>query len=253
MNDLPQFDDCVIAYIDLMGIKERIKSQYTLNTIWLFIKDIVDLCATNERLYCRAFSDNIVICEKVNKEEPLIAICDVMNIVKEIEFFMFHIEFPFVRGAVVCGQIYYDNDYIIGEALLKAYRIEQENAVFPRIIIDMSINELCGRKEIDLVIKDRDDLYFYDYMAAIIECGKRNLLQSIRTLKANILWNIQTNYDCPKIVSKMEWLVNYFNESCEHYNINCKISMKELHNTGIFCEPLRLIARKPNKDKKVRL
>ena len=42
MNDLPQFDDCVIAYIDLMGIKERIKSQYTLNTIWLFIKDIVD-------------------------------------------------------------------------------------------------------------------------------------------------------------------------------------------------------------------
>lgn len=246
-NDSPVFCDCVIAYIDLMGIKERMKSQYTLMSIWIFIKDIVDLCDYNERLYCRAFSDNIVICEKIDEDNPSIAIYDIIKIIKEIELFMFHIEFPFVRGAVVAGPIYYDNDYVIGDALLTAYRIEQDDAIFPRIIFDTSVLDLLMPRKIANVIKDRDGLYFYDYMQALIEDGGEHLLHSIRTLKANILWNLKLNWDNNIIVSKMEWLVNYFNESCDRYNINCEITEKELINVNIRCEPLRLIASKNKK------
>ncbi len=243
-NGLPEFSECVIAYIDLMGIKERIKSQYTLTTIWLFLKDIVDICEHNKRLYCRAFSDNIVICEKIDQQKPRVAINDVLAIVKEIEFYMFHIEFPFVRGAVVAGPLYYNNDYVIGDALLTAYRIEQTDAIFPRVVIDTSVLDLMKSRKINYVIKDRDGLYFYDYMKTKIQDECKNLSQAIRTLKANILWNLKINCTESKIVAKMEWLVNYFNESCEQYNINCYVSEKELNNIGILCEPLRLIACK---------
>lgn len=246
-DDLPEFSDCVIAYIDLMGIKERIKSQYTLKTIWLFLKDIVDLCASNKGLYCRAFSDNIVICKKIDQRRPTVAIYDVLNIVKEIEYYMFHIEFPFVRGAIVAGPIYYNDDYVIGDALLTAYRIEQENAIFPRVVVDTTVLDLAKQRKIKYVIKDRDGLYFYDYMQSKIEDSTKNLSQAIRTLKANILWNLKINCYEPKIVAKMEWLVNYFNESCERNNIPCEISEEELNKVGIWCEPLRLIASKDKK------
>ena len=245
--ELPKFSKCVIAYIDLMGIKERIKSQYTLTTLWMLIKSIDSFCKGNRRLYYKAFSDNIVICEKIDEHNPNMAIDDVVSIVREIEFFMFHIEFPFVRGAIVAGDIYYDNDYVLGEALLKAYSIEQNDAVFPRIIVDTSVIDLVKSRTIDYVIQDRDGLYFFDYMDAKRSDKSKNLLRAIRTLKANIIWNLKVNKYNATIVSKMEWLVNYFNESCEQFSINCGISMKELNKIGIRCEPLRLIACKDKK------
>lgn len=245
--DLPEFSNCIIAYIDLMGIKQRIKSQYTLTTLWMLIKNIDTICKENKMLYYKAFSDNIVICEKIDDDKPNKAIYDVIKLVKEIELFMFHLKFPFVRGAIVAGAIYYDNDYVLGEALLKSYEIEQNYASFPRVIVDSSVIDLVKPRKIDYVIKDRDGLYFYDYMGAKIEDIGNNSLRAIRILKHNIIWNLEINCDNAKIVSKMEWLVNYFNESCEKYNISCRITKKELNNVGIRCEPLRLIACKNNK------
>lgn len=243
-EELPYFKNCVIAFIDLMGIKERICSQYTLRAIWMLIKSIASVCKNNSRLYYKAFSDNIVICEQIDPNEPFIAIDDVLYVVNEIELFMFHIEFPFIRGSVVAGEIFYDDDYVFGDALLKAYRIEQCEANFPRIIVDPSIFDLIGSKRIDYVIADRDGLFFYDFMMAKIDSGNSSL-RGIRTLKANIIWNLKVNRNNSTIVSKMEWLVNYFNESCKQHNINCQITMKELNRIGIRCEPLRLIAYKP--------
>lgn len=247
-NDLPEFSNCVIAYIDLMGIKEKINSQYTLTTIWILLKRIAQLCENNKRLYYKAFSDNIIICEQIDDSNPIIALNDVLNIVREIEFFMFHIEVPFVRGAIVVGSIYFNDDYVFGEALLKAYRIEQNDAIFPRIIVDKSVFNILEHNKSDYIIKDRDGLYFYDFMAAKI--NEINLkIQTIRALKANILWNLQVNCKNTKIVSKMEWLVNYFNESCRSNNIQCQITEKELNDIGISCELLRLIALKENDSK----
>jgi hypothetical protein len=47
----------------------------------------------------------------------------------------------FVRGAVVRGLLYHDNNMVFGEALTEAYRLESQVAIYPRIMLLRQIKD----------------------------------------------------------------------------------------------------------------
>jgi hypothetical protein len=46
------------------------------------------------------------------------------------------------RGAVVTGPLFHQNQYIVGPALVDAYRLEQSAAIYPRVLVDEQSLEL---------------------------------------------------------------------------------------------------------------
>lgn len=53
----------------------------------------------------------------------------------------------FIRGYIVFGEFYYSNDMFFGKALNKAYSLESEIAIFPRIIIDRELYDKISYAE----------------------------------------------------------------------------------------------------------
>ena len=47
-----------------------------------------------------------------------------------------------VRGGVTVGNILHDDDVVFGPALNRAYELESKVAKFPRIVLDVEIDEL---------------------------------------------------------------------------------------------------------------
>jgi hypothetical protein len=71
----------------------------------------------------------------------------------------------FVRGAIVKGRLYHDDEMVFGEALVKAYSLENEVARYPQIMITSDV--VADAKIYDnnflteLVRKASDGPYFF--------------------------------------------------------------------------------------------
>lgn len=82
-----------------------------------------------------------------------------------------------IRGGVCVGKIY-ANDEIFGPALVKAYVLENEYAIYPRIVIDRDlIYQMKGKKaqgealDEHFVERGEDGAHFIDYLRG--QCWKR--------------------------------------------------------------------------------
>lgn len=82
----------------------------------------------------------------------------------------------FIRGAIVCGKIFFSDNYIFGDGLVKAYSLENEMAVVPRIILDKEVLNIFNIRVDNIirdfykvtdeeVIEDIDGDYFINYLA----------------------------------------------------------------------------------------
>ena len=77
----------------------------------------------------------------------------------------------FIRGAVVYGDSYSDENIIFGPALIDAYRLERckTKAVWPRVLIDQSILNKTTEEErtrdfYEFLRQDTDNLVYLDYL-----------------------------------------------------------------------------------------
>ena len=72
----------------------------------------------------------------------------------------------------------------MGEALVKAYKLEDKEAKFPRIIIDKCIDGII-RKEDTIFRKDEDDFYFIDFLSYKFSGDKDYMPQFVESLIKN--------------------------------------------------------------------
>jgi len=85
-----------------------------------------------------------------------------------------------LRGSVVCDWLCHEEGKIFGPALIKAYNVENNIAIYPRIVFDeeiFAIAEMYPAKWIKksdrnniskyLITKDFDGLYYFDYKKII--------------------------------------------------------------------------------------
>jgi hypothetical protein len=74
-----------------------------------------------------------------------------------------------LRGALTVADLYSNDDYVFGPALVKAYQLESESAVFPRIVLDnqvmrMAAEHATGRLWFDYIRRGEDGFFFVDYL-----------------------------------------------------------------------------------------
>jgi len=130
-----------------------------------------------------------------------------------------------LRGAIVVDKVYHTKEKIFGPALIKAYKMEKNTAIFPRVIIDQNFfneakkyysrfsNSDAEYKSLEnLTLKDFDGFSYINYFE-ILEFGvihsleeKKNYLNDLRkiieemhkkddnSLKCKYLW-IKEKYD----------------------------------------------------------
>lgn len=139
-----------LAFLDVLGYKSKILNSTTSEEID-FLKKINDSfneaikSVKNEKTYnnelsklkYKTFSDNIVLAIPKYNITPNVFLCFI-KLIKNLCYFMLTKYRLLLRGGVVCGNYYQNDNISFGSALVRAYNLEN-TAVYPRIIFDKKI------------------------------------------------------------------------------------------------------------------
>jgi hypothetical protein len=138
----------------------------------------------------------------------------------------------FVRGAVVKGRLYHDEHMVFGEALVRAFEFESEQARYPRIVVLQEVREdmlhYSGQRlnpKMDRVRSSEDGPMYLDVLRPVIALGQKREHPYEKLTKAEegqyrsyagIRDKIQARYgasiDIPKHFGKVHWFAQYWND-----------------------------------------
>lgn len=180
LNDFPKEQDCLIAYIDLLGTKAHMQNNDD------FFKDVYTafssaVVACNKAVFfsehgvkLKIFSDNILIAYPIADMEDknnvlelfrsmdfLVRILTVLLLQKNILF----------RGAITVNKLTINDVMVWGPGLNEIVDLEENIAIFPRIIfsdnaIELLKKSLPNKESFEkhwLLILDSDGRYYLDY------------------------------------------------------------------------------------------
>ncbi|MCM1236634.1 MAG: hypothetical protein NC489_41690 [Ruminococcus flavefaciens] len=142
----------LIAYFDILGYKEMIKTNYIPENILIgeierITHDVYSIKRFSKKgksdwnVY--SFSDNFAIvidCPDEGFVSELRLLIWILTIIQCQFLSLYGI---LIRGSVVNGMVYIGEKFIYGEGLIKAYEIENSIAIFPRIVIDSELIKDC--------------------------------------------------------------------------------------------------------------
>jgi len=75
----------------------------------------------------------------------------------------------FCRGAITKGKLFHHNKVVFGSSYIKAYKLEENKAIFPRVIIDPEIIDFFELQEGQVPLapafygRDKDGIYYQRY------------------------------------------------------------------------------------------
>lgn len=219
-----KFDDYIIAYIDFLGIKEKMKKDSSFESLQIlkfllsgtkktagYISDI----NTINNFEIKIFSDNIVIAQKVNEEKLSEQIISIVNLIGAIQFHSL-MQFDFwLRGGITIGELFIDNSVVWGTGLIEAYNIENNLANYPRVILDNKLlrkYEDCEKKALNLfalIKKDFDGLWFVDF---ILAAPNLKMIPAISEFLGEKV--IRYSDESSRVKQKINWMITYFNLYC---------------------------------------
>jgi hypothetical protein len=128
-----------------------------------------------------------------------------------------------VRGGIAVGELHHGDHAVFGPALVSAYRLESERALYPRIVLDENVLpffELSHNPGMsDFIIKDPEDgVYYLNFLKFPFE-----KLYRYEEMSLDQLWTFFKQYkrafsDNPSVSMKMNWLSSYWNTMVARYS-----------------------------------
>ncbi|MEE0969282.1 MAG: hypothetical protein U0M06_07945 [Clostridia bacterium] len=226
----------VIAFLDIMGFKNTINktvddTSFRENLIDCLIrlkgmensrKSLVGVKFL-EGKEVTAFSDSIVISYDLESEGSI------FNILLDIIFMQIDLTAmgQILRGGVTIGDVFHGGGVVLGPAMNKAYEIESNLAIYPRIMVDPILLEYAYNnpsfghsgeyevKEISrLLLPCENSYYFTNFL------GMSNELEySYGIFMHDVKKIIDEGLKIPsiKIHNKYEWLEKYYNSVASKY------------------------------------
>lgn len=186
MNE--KYENCYIAFLDLLGFKELVKTQTCEQILKIFeeIKSQYMITRDDDKkvlidpkeFHFKIMSDSIcfyISSQIANSLPVLISLC------AYFQLRLWRLEHPIlVRGGIVKGDIYANDDIMFGTGLTNAYLLEEKNAKVPRIIITKETVNTCIADEPEqlymqgFLLKDFDSFYHVDSLAMFYVWGKND-------------------------------------------------------------------------------
>lgn len=220
-----------VAYIDILGAKEMIKSYRSED----FLQDINKLyqdtlLAIQEKykyldkinIKTKIFSDNIIIAiEKENNTSIAIESMK-QDIIFSIAAFFQVLALNYsmlTRGSITIGNLFINDQFVYGEALVNAYELESSIAVYPRIIInhENSYDFIVSQYLRNFITRDKAGICYINSFANYFYVAQYYEQETIKLLAENILKKFNEVNNC-KRAQKIFWLVNEFNKFCQDNN-----------------------------------
>lgn len=230
------FANFFLAYLDILGIKSKVKKKGQSNS-----DEIMHIITSlninryfpqygqkstsdhgNIVFYNWYFSDTFVFMTETANINSLSHLFLIVRYIHD-KFLKKNL---LVRGAIVKGNMYKDvdpckNRILLGPAIIKAYEIESEIAIYPRIVISDELYTFIEENKdkieakgiiikegnlLDIIKQDFDGVYFFDVLNKNILRGKKekiNTRNSIFYISSKI--SDENNYQ--SIYNKVETII----------------------------------------------
>lgn len=242
----------IVAFIDFLGVTEKIKSSewssdflQRMHYIYTSNIDTMEEVYKNynkPRLKIKIFSDNIIMAHEIKTEK--ITFEDYLYVARWATIFQTHSlihEAP-VRGAITFGNFYFDDIFVYGDALVKAYEMESQRAVYPRIIVDnaffhdMQFSVKAREIKEKIFQRDTDGEWFINFVEPINNTPDTDIGRAFITkLRHSIITLFEQYKSNAKLKQKYYWLVHKFNYLCDVSKFgNHKIILNHNNEPDIF-------------------
>lgn len=236
--------DKFVAFIDVMGFSNLVFKGSVENLDSYFSKitdELASIRTDKAKIESFLISDSIILIAP----EGLDGLKQLITAVRRIQSALIWRKI-LLRGAISYGQVYYNaqNNIIVGKGFIRAYLLEQE-AVYPRIIIDPSIIKKVADDKIGFLklingsleykfenrliytesefSKITEDGIFVDYANKTVK--KDELNNNIKKIYETIVENLYTEQ---KLYSKYVWLRDYYIESLKLTDSLTKSETREM-------------------------
>ena len=218
-------DTYIVAYFDLLGVTSRIRSdiqkqEVSMNKLHNLYTFTINQTRNiqirgNKEIQFKIFSDNIMIAKRISKEKKLEDINCLLACAAHFQELAASDSVGWMlRGGITIGQLYIEEVMVWGEALVKAYFLEDRVAVYPRVILDSNvISEIKNDSLLsEFMRKDFDELMFLNYLNNCHFCGEM-LMNGFELMKEELrgCWN-------ERMRQKFSWHMNYINSELDRKN-----------------------------------
>ncbi|GAB6078391.1 hypothetical protein [Hydrogenobaculum acidophilum] len=178
-------EDCFVAYLDVLGTTEFVRSITTNQERFKRLIEVFKINPkfTNEKepskhgkLSIRSFyfSDSFAFIMKEEEHN----LPHLLLILRYLQDKFWEIDFC-LRGAVTIGKMYWPNEeekILFGEGIIEAHKLEEEIAIYPRIVISDKLYKYIKKNDIegypftekgyrllDAIVQNQD-VYFLDLL-----------------------------------------------------------------------------------------
>lgn len=241
----PILRNSIAAFIDELGFSDRVK---TLDTTELRFdveryrtvrgRNLSAASGFHQNLMALYFSDNVGLALPI---DPGGTGGELLSVIRAAGSYQRELTVGgrFVRGGITRGDIYADDDFITGRALIDAVKLEEKVAVVPRILLDEACIALASAESTAsasvksssgvstsrsyqfLLLRDGEHV-FCNYLATIfseecLELQKQIVLENHRDFIVQRLAAYQNNAG---ILAKYQWAARYHNYFVAQNNLN---------------------------------
>lgn len=228
---LPPASDRLLAYMDILGWSEIVRDESRAGQAATAMLDVqgeksawnmaATLVRSDNPVQMSEISDGVVLSCDVNslqgREQLLVRVC---------RLYMWWLEHGFLcRGAIVAGRAVHSDNVVYGAALVDAYRLERQLAVYPRIIVREEDLAQLGTLP---VLRMEDGVAFLDCVHGWFPPGHASVNSSVdrvmaaaiktehgrwRTQLAKLKQNQHPTIEELKVIAKHEWIVAYLKKA----------------------------------------
>uniref|UniRef100_C6DYA7 Uncharacterized protein n=1 Tax=Geobacter sp. (strain M21) TaxID=443144 RepID=C6DYA7_GEOSM len=221
-----KYDKKIIAFLDLLAMKDLIlnKKRKPGEEIEAFeiieqIKSIVEIetrsLDRDHNFVLLQLSDSFIFtCSDEDIAQLILLLGTIqMRILVECKFQL--------RGAITYGDVYIADEgkQIIGPAYIEAYLLQENNAIYPRIILSNAFVDRMGELNHTPsgVVLSADSEDFIDYLSIYLQTESKNRTDIITHLKRqNVFSFLQQHYNQYRsnnnysVKQKYGWTISYF-------------------------------------------
>lgn len=132
-----QYTEKIILFMDILAFKYMVK-RYHPNEIKDFLEFIYKFLKEHPlpNYKMSHFSDSLILSFELPPDENMTYFFSILQLLMVSLLQGSNI---LLQGGMCKGYIYHTNEFVFGPGVNKAYKIESEKAIFPRIIVDESI------------------------------------------------------------------------------------------------------------------
>jgi hypothetical protein len=208
----PQLIDCGLLYVDLLGVSAMTESRDPQQELI----DLHGVLRGSFRDYHRSsewiatmFSDLLVIATPADGAEVLSGL---IHLGARLQLDLALKGF-FLRGGFSVGLFHNRDDIVFGPALVESYRLEQDHAANPRVVLSEHAAEYLEGHDAPLLI-DQDGRAFIDYLAPAFDDASIDIDTQLRKHRSVIAQRLKQHRSESGLWEKYRWAADYHNDFC---------------------------------------